>query len=266
MLGSSTTAGQPTYTHVNFYGNLIPMAKAVKIIGEKKANTFLNHIGPGANVLHYPVANGTFCNVTAFIRNDEEWPTNSSTTTIGFRKDIQTGLKNWNPALRGLIDLFPEQLPMWAVFDLWEHPVPYYHKGRICLAGDAAHASSPHHGAGAGMGMEDALCLSVLMSEVLLALKGGRLSKSVAVSTAFEVYNDVRRSRSQWLVDSSRRICDIHHSADWADPEKWTKAENYLQEVLDRTYKIWNFDFFGMAKQSVEMLGRALNRLASEQE
>jgi salicylate hydroxylase len=265
LLGNDTSAGQPSYTHVDFYGNLVPMDKAISILGKDKANTFLNHIGPRANVLHYPVANGTFCNVTAFIRNYNEWPRDKSATSIGFRKDIQKGLENWNPAICGLIDLFPETLPMWAIFDLWETPLPYYSKGRICVAGDAAHASSPHHGAGAGMGMEDALCLSVLLSEVLQTVRHHKATRMQAISTAFGVYNDIRRTRSQWLVDSSRRICDIHHLEDWADPLKWVKAENCLEEVMDRTHKIWDFDFLGMAKQSAEKYGRAINCLAAEQ-
>jgi 2-polyprenyl-6-methoxyphenol hydroxylase-like FAD-dependent oxidoreductase len=37
--------------------------------------------------------------------------------------------------------------------------VPTFAKGRVCLAGDAAHASTPNQGGGAGFGIEDALVL-----------------------------------------------------------------------------------------------------------
>ena len=38
----------------------------------------------------------------------------------------------------------------WAIFDLGDNPVPSFYKGRIAILGDAAHATSPHNGAGAG--------------------------------------------------------------------------------------------------------------------
>ena len=40
-------------------------------------------------------------------------------------------------------------LDCWAIFDTGAHPMPAYNKGRVCCVGDAAHATSPHHGAGA---------------------------------------------------------------------------------------------------------------------
>lgn len=237
------------------------MNKAVDILGKFKASVFHNHIGPGANVLHYPVANGTLCNVSAFVHDANEWPADKSPTSIGFRKHIQEKLVGWSPVVRGLIDLFPDTLPVWAVFDLWEHPMPYYNRGRICVAGDAAHASSPHHGAGAGMGIEDALCLSVLLDEVSNSIRLEAASRRDAISVAFQVYDSIRRRRSQWLVNSSRRLCDLQQHHDWADPAKLVKAETCFEEITDRTYKIWNFDSNGMIKESIEKYGRAINSL-----
>ncbi|KAI8183532.1 FAD-dependent monooxygenase azaH [Colletotrichum sp. SAR 10_86] len=48
----------------------------------------------------------------------------------------------------------------WGLFDLGDHPVPTFSRGRICLIGDAAHASTPHQGAGAGLCIEDAATLA----------------------------------------------------------------------------------------------------------
>ena len=42
---------------------------------------------------------------------------------------------------------------IWALFD---HPPAHtYTKGRVCLLGDAAHASTPHNGAGTCFDCED---------------------------------------------------------------------------------------------------------------
>ncbi|EFY96641.1 FAD-dependent oxidoreductase [Metarhizium robertsii] len=264
VLGPDSTAGKPTYTHVNSYPTVIPMEKAVSALGERKARAFHNHLGPDANILHYPVAHGTMCNVTVFVRNDEEWPQDKPTALVGQRADIEHRFRDWNPAIRDLISHLPETLPTWAVFDLWDYPLPFYNKGRICVAGDAAHASSPHHGAGAGMGVEDALVLSVLMADASMKLGKGKLSKSQVISSAFAVYNDIRRTRSQWLVQSSRRICDLHQQKEWADPTKWLKAESTLEELKDRTYKIWNYDFRQMVAEAAESYGMLISRLEKQ--
>lgn len=261
IVGPGSIAGTPTYTHVNSYPTVIPMDKAVSILGEAKAKAFHNHLGPNANLLHYPVANGTMCNVTVFIRNPEEWPEDKPTSLMGNKADILDHYKNWNPVVCKLIDALPDQLPTWAVFDLWEYPIPYYNKGRVCVAGDAAHASSPHHGAGAGMGIEDALCLATLLSEVGLTLRQGQASKSNALATAFKAYDASRRPRSQWLVNSSRRICDLHQQEEWGDATKWIKAETTLEEIRDRTDRIWNFDYRGMVQDAVADYVKSIRQL-----
>src|ERR1700712_1496027 len=72
---------------------------------------------------------------------------------------------------------------IWAIFD---HPeVPTFHKGRLCLLGDAAHATTPHFGQGAGMALEDAYVLSNLL---------GRCNGDV--EKAFEAYDYVRVPRA----------------------------------------------------------------------
>lgn len=261
LVGEESIAGKPTYTHVNSYPTLITMDKAVSILGDQKAKAFHNHLGPNANLLHYPVANGKMCNVTVFVRNPEDWPDDKPTSLTGSKKDIQAAYKDWSPVIRNLIEVLPDQLPMWAVFDLWDYPLPFYNKGRVCVAGDAAHASSPHHGAGAGMGIEDALCLSTLIAEASLSVRQGRLAKSEAIATAFQVYDANRRVRSQWLVNSSRRVCDLHQQKDWAEPNKWLKAETTLEEIRDRTDRLWNFDYKEMIRKSVEEYGGVVTRL-----
>ena len=71
----------------------------------------------------------------------------------GSREDVLVGLKGWHPTVLGLVRFLPDKLSKWALFDLGEFPAPSYCAGRLCIAGDAAHASSPHHGASACLGV-----------------------------------------------------------------------------------------------------------------
>ena len=258
----SPSEGQPTYSHCRSARVLVPMSAAVDALGETTASIYYNHIGPGANLLHYPVAQNTLVNIALFYHDPNEWPENVSWTARQTpRTEIDNAFKDWNPRIRELLRKLPESVPVMGLFDMYEHPLSHYNKGRVCVAGDAAHASTPHHGAGAGMGIEDALCLAILMAEVAGTIRIGGVSKGAAVAAAFGVYDWARKTRTQWLVNSSRRVCDLQHNPDFADEFKRVSAETCFDEIMDRTLKIWNFDFMGMIRQSTEKYGRAANAL-----
>ncbi|KAI1393304.1 FAD/NAD(P)-binding domain-containing protein [Hypoxylon trugodes] len=252
LFGANDPASYPHYTHKVAYRALVPMDKAIEVLGEYKAQNQHTHVGPHAHIIHYPVANQTLINVTAFVSDPNEWPDDKITVVPGFRKDLETVFAGWNPCLTALIKHFPEQPEKWAVFDTWDYPAPYYNKGTICLAGDAAHASSPHHGAGACCGIEDALCLFTLIKKVKTTLQKGIATKKEALTSAFEVYDGMRRTRSQWLVNSSRRVCDLFHQPEWGDERKWIKAETCFEEIGDRSYKIWYFNHNDMVEKTVQ--------------
>ncbi|GMF96287.1 unnamed protein product [Aspergillus oryzae] len=193
-------------------------------------------------VLAQPIPAST----TVVVSDPNDWPQDKPTTARASRKDVFEALAGWCTPVRNLVELFPEELDQWALFDLFEYPVPKYNKGRVCLMGDAAHASSPHHGAGASFGIEDALCMSTLMSELIMDLREHRTSKATALRTAFETYDKIRRTRTQWLVNSSRRVCDLFQQPEWANPAKRVKTESCFEEVKDRSFKIWHFDSTAM--------------------
>ncbi|KAI0887621.1 FAD/NAD(P)-binding domain-containing protein [Annulohypoxylon maeteangense] len=251
MFGSENPASYPHYTHKVAYRALVPMEKAIQALGEYKARNQHNHVGPNAHLIHYPVANQTMINATAFISDPNEWPDDKVTVMPGLRKDLEESFADWNPCLTALIQFFPEKLEKWAVYDTWDFPAPFFNKGAICLAGDAAHASSPHHGAGACCGIEDALCLVTLIKQVKASLREGSTKKE-ALDSAFEVYDGIRRTRSQWLVNSSRRVCDLYHQPEWGHEQKWIKAETCFEEIKDRSLKIWHFDYDTMMKKTIE--------------
>lgn len=68
-------------------------------------------------------------------------------------------------------------------------------KGRVCIAGDAAHATTPWQGGGAGQAIEDALVLKVLLQ---------RVENASELEAAFKAYDAMLRPRAQQLVASSR--------------------------------------------------------------
>ncbi|KAL9599748.1 MAG: hypothetical protein Q9219_003631 [cf. Caloplaca sp. 3 TL-2023] len=251
LFGKDNPASYPHYTHKVAYRGLVPMEKAIEALGEYKAQNQHIHVEPNAHLIHYPVANQTMINATAFVSDPEDWSDDKQMTAPASRAIVEDAFAGWNPCARGLANLLPEKLDKWAVFDTWDYPAPSYNRGKICVAGDAAHASSPHHGAGACMGVEDALCLSALMKEVSASVKANAAIKDQALTSAFATFDAVRRTRSQWLVNSSRRVCDLYHQPEWGDSTRWVKAETCFEEIKDRSLKIWHFDYNRMLEETV---------------
>ncbi|PCJ39803.1 MAG: 2-polyprenyl-6-methoxyphenol hydroxylase [SAR86 cluster bacterium] len=66
-----------------------------------------------------------------------------------------------------------------------------WHKGRITLLGDAAHATTPHLGQGAGMAIED----SIVLAEELV--------RAESVEEAFSAYKARRFERCKFIVENS---------------------------------------------------------------
>ncbi|KAI1736435.1 FAD/NAD(P)-binding domain-containing protein [Xylaria scruposa] len=249
VVGKGHPACHPNYTHKVAYRALIPMEKAIDALGEYKARNQHNHVGPNAHLIHYPVTQ-KMINATAFVTDPLGWAEDKPMVLPARREDLEEVFADWNPCVQNVIKLFPRQLEKWAVFDLWDYPAPRYNKNTICLAGDAAHASSPHHGAGACIGIEDALCLCVLISRVHKSVSQDAVLKEKALTAAFAAFDGVRRTRSQWLVNSSRRVCDLYHQPEWAVEAKWDKAETCFEEIKDRSFKIWHFDYQEMITES----------------
>ena len=62
-------------------------------------------------------------------------------------------------------------------------------------------ASTPHHGAGAGFGIEDCAILSALLADE-------RVEDASHLEAVFATFDAARRERDQWLVESSREAAD----------------------------------------------------------
>ncbi|KAH8889983.1 FAD binding domain-containing protein [Thozetella sp. PMI_491] len=262
VLGHASPASYAHYSHKFAFRGLVPMDQAITALGDFKAKNEHMHLGPGAHLIHYPVANHTMVNVAAFVDDPGDWPDDGQMVVPATREDVQEVFRDWVPCIRSLVSLLPEKLDKWAMYDTWDFPAPRFNKDKMCLVGDAAHASTPHHGAGACMGVEDVLCLVNLAAAVAAGADRGEVAKGRAWILAFETFNSIRRPRTQWLVDSSRRVCDLYEQQEWGDSQRWTKAEVCFEEIRDRTHKIWHFDGEDMVEETNRLFAEGLAHLS----
>lgn len=231
------------------------MHLAVERLGTYRALNQHMYGGPNAHLLHFPVAGQKLMNVVAFVNDPEEWPVDRNMTQPATADEVQGAFAEWGPTVRAIVDLLTKSQGMdkWAVFDHFDHPAPRYvggkgegGMGRVCIAGDAAHASAPHHGAGAGIGVEDALALSILLEKAVGDIMSGSRSKGTTLGAALQAFSNVRHERSQWLVRSSREVCETY---EWINPECWGDMAKGFEDVKERSHKIWYFDIEGMVEE-----------------
>ena len=192
VLGTDDRAAHPSFTGKYAYRGLIPMEKAVDLLGDELARNSVQWLGNHGHVLTFPIKKGNMMNVVAFkTKDDGKWEDDKWVLPMD-RNKMETDFEDWGHSVKNILSLM-ERPDLWALFD---YPLAEkYYKGRTCLSGDAAHASTPHQGPGAGMALEDAYVMSSLL---------GAVQGSSDVESAFRAFDAVRRPRTQRLVRTSR--------------------------------------------------------------
>ena len=90
-----------------------------------------------------------------------------------------------------LIRATPTVFRGWNTYDF--PTVPDWHRGRLIIIGDAAHAASPASGQGASMAIEDAVVLAKCLRDV------------PGIEAAFAAYEALRRERVERVVAHGKR-------------------------------------------------------------
>lgn len=172
-------------------------------------------------------------NVVAF-RSQAEW-THDEWVIPMKKEDLFADFEGWGDSVSSILPLM-EKPDVWALFD---HPkAPTYTKGHLCLLGDAAHATTPHQGAGAGQAIEDAYILTSLL---------GKCSSIAELEKAFKAYDEIRRPRSQKVVTTSRSLGEIYEFENQEIGEDLAK----LASTLDGWLRwIWEEDLVDELKRA----------------
>lgn len=120
-------------------------------------------------------------------------------------------------------------------------PASIYYKDKVVLVGDAAHASTPFQGAGAGQGVEDVLILEKLLGKYLdPKLRSPAMpTAALTIPSILQAYDTIRRFRSQKVVTTSR---ETGRMITCLDPEAGDRAETMRKAMQGRQDWIWDFD------------------------
>ena len=182
----------PTFGGEYAYRALVPADEFQAEVGFDRAMNGQLYIGPGGTITTYPVEKGRSINMVGIrrvVEDPEKWP-HASWLVPSTVEEVKGDFAGWDEKLVGMMVKY-STLNKWALFH-YIHDRPYF-RGRVCLLGDSAHATTPNLGAGAGQAMEDAYVLAALMGE-----RPPRTREDA--ERVFAAYDAVRRPRSQEVV------------------------------------------------------------------
>ncbi|KAF9482106.1 FAD/NAD-P-binding domain-containing protein [Pholiota conissans] len=151
------------------------------------------YCGKGRHVVSYSISQGDIVNIVTFVSQPEkhgqhydgEWVTNCD------KQELLDCYANWEPEVGSLLKCI-DKPTRWAIHHV--NPLPFYHKDGVVLMGDAAHAMSPHQGAGAGQAIEDGFVLGHLLANI---------TSKMQLFRSLDAYEAIRLPTANSVVNGS---------------------------------------------------------------
>ncbi|MEM8796168.1 MAG: FAD-dependent monooxygenase [Pseudomonadota bacterium] len=182
---------QPTFSGRTAYRALIP-GDAIRDAAELDLSVWL---GPHAHLVAYPVDQGRFLNVVAVVQSDPQ-----SITGNGSGQSIHSAFRRF-AKLPSALTAGDHDWTSWPLFTI--DPKFPWHKGRIAILGDAAHAMVPFLAQGGGAALEDAAVLAAA------------LLKHDQPAAAFAEFETTRRKRVSKIWYEAQKTGARYH---WSGP------------------------------------------------
>jgi salicylate hydroxylase len=150
--------------------------------------------GPKCHMVHYPLRGGDLFNLVATFHSnhyEEGW------NSYGDPKELHERYANTCADVRLMLSKIAEWR-MWVLCD--REPIKDWSRGRVTLLGDAAHPMLQYLAQGAGMALEDSLCLARCLDE------------EKDVEAAFRRYPTERYLRTGRVQLSARLYGEFYHA------------------------------------------------------
>jgi salicylate hydroxylase len=259
---------RPVFANEFAYRGMFPRSQFLKITGNSinvgKGTIFC---GPDSYTVMYPVEKGSLMNMVAVkripppvpgsefavLQHDSNWIQSVTNETM------LSDFSSWGAPIKALLSNIqrPER---WALYD--HVAAPTYVKGRVALMGDAAHATTPHQGQGAGMAFEDSLILSGILGNILnypCQEEESELDMHKIIESCLLAYDEVRRPRTQEVTRTSKEMGGIIGYSGEGIGRDLAKMKLNLDS---RMAWIWDIDLDKEVKRGVEIARTTLNNLS----
>ncbi|KAF8882257.1 salicylate hydroxylase [Infundibulicybe gibba] len=193
----SASCVDPIWSGTSAYRGLVPReALAQKMPNHSALSSPMMYCGKNKHLVVYPILHGRLINVVAFISQPSKEGTilNGPAVTDVTKEEVLSAYTGWEEEVHTLLGCI-EKPSKWAIQAL--RPLDMYAKGRVALMGDAAHAMTPHQGAGAGQAIEGGYILASIIAKAA--------AQPNTLSHALEVYNAIRVPMGNRVLTESRK-------------------------------------------------------------
>ena len=156
MRGKLIGDGKPRVAGHITYRSVLPAADVPDYL---RRNDMVLWAGPKCHMVHYPLRGGELFNLVATFhsnRYEEGW------NSYGDPAELQERFGGTCDDVKLMLGKIAEWR-MWVLCD--REPIKQWSKGRVTLLGDAAHPMLQYLAQGAGMALEDSLCLAKCLDE-----------------------------------------------------------------------------------------------------
>ncbi|KAG2004822.1 salicylate hydroxylase [Coprinopsis cinerea AmutBmut pab1-1] len=221
--------------------------------GHRAKSRAVIYCGKYKHLVVYPLSNGKYTNVVCFITDPsgEGIEYTGPAPSRASQDELKGQYDGWEPEVQALLNCI-ESPTKWVINNL--NPIERFAAHRVFLAGDAAHAMTPHQGAGAGQAIEDAYILASLLTDP--SCRGRQSIPKIA-----EVYNTIRCPAANAILLASRdqgKWCELDHPG-LADFKEGDQVPN---ELLDKVFSdiseawewVWTSSAEDDRKKAVELL------------
>ncbi|KAJ7168315.1 FAD/NAD-P-binding domain-containing protein [Mycena crocata] len=192
------------FTNTVAYRGLVPLEMLIKD-GMKidLGNGVTNFVGIDKHLIVFPIKSRKIINIVAFA-TDNSVPIGSRDVTGPWvesvpQQQLLDVYEGWGQDVMVMLNHLKNP-SKWFIHALT--PLETFTRGKIVLAGDAAHAMTPHLGAGVGQGFEDVFILCQLLGH-----PSTNLSNLEAV---LQAYDAVRRPHANMVMERSFRAGIIY--------------------------------------------------------
>lgn len=172
-------------------------------------------IGEKRHIIAYPIESGDLFNMST-TQPDRHFVQADTWTAVGSKDEMLKTFHDFCPRIQKLLNLVPEgEVLEWK---LRVHvPLDQWVDGNTALVGDACHPTLPHIAQGAAQAVEDAACLGVVLSKV---------ERKEDIHAALEVYQCIRKPRTDWAVLTAAENSKGLHTTDKAGRDAAFKTAN----------------------------------------
>ncbi|KAI9695314.1 MAG: hypothetical protein M1820_008721 [Bogoriella megaspora] len=244
LLGEDHPATNANFSGSVAYRGLVPMKEAVDAIGERYAHNSFIWVGKGGSIMTYPIDFGETMNIVAINSSLSLWE--GPWVQYTQQEKITEEFSAWGTHSQKIIKLLDRRET--AAWSLWDQaPAPFYCSGNVVMLGDAAHATTPFQGQGAGQAIEDAWVLESLFAHVDAREK---------IPMAFRAYDKIRRPRSQKVCQTSREageLCALRL------PGVEDNAQAFKENIDWRMDWMWHRDIAGERDEALIVFNKLVD-------